>query len=1111
MITATGAGASFCAVPSARLKPKTQISPRAVPNSRAPHQHPPACSSVTSLPPVRENAHSDPPPILQSLLQSRNISSSTTTLDLPPSVLDFGGAQWPVTYSSTFTGEHDYFGGFDSFSLRPEYHDSPSPKSSSCAESTGFASIPSPVIKPSGATPPRDDPSPFLGVQSPLPCFPCAQPPAQQSSLNLCRPQTQTNKPLAPRKLSASKPTATTANRIPATGLGISAFAGFAGGPVPGYTLFTRKTTVQHVEQVSSISDSGNMPSNNSLREICIVVVGAEGVGKSTFIQKAYDLKGPPEKNVVPSKVMTVDRASCNVKLIELDWTKLDLDTQPIVWPRAADGQRLPFVDGALILYDVTNPDSIAKLPDILDGFARAPLPVLVVSCKCDAPHRQLNPNSIEQMGIVGGYETMQTSANSPESHKKCLSAILNVVGRKNDKNTRYLNGRPRANSSATTNSRATSPRPSTAKSGHSRASSEFSSSLLKEYSETAVHGANAAQARLPRSPIAPSLGTLTIQSTTSLSCATSQVTLNSTTSLEGKKVKDSAPQITLSSISTAPFLEIVSTSPFSMQQPQVSKSSQTSGSRPSSVPSQDSDRTHNSFLEDDERDVKDPDDIPILDRDDNDDFEDPEKIEKNKGLTWDELVDQLLQQPMSRNDANFATIFLCFYRKISPPRELLKSILERFERTNKDIKVAFVRMQPQMRYCQILHQWVTEFPGDFAHPKTRAKLLKFLNSIAGNRSFSVLVNEMRETLMAGAEDDDAIWARSDTDTDTDRRDSLKSFYTTTSLSQDGVDVGFINTTSGDGGDKGLQPLRAETEPIRRVSEANSGFSVSTAGTCPLVAKGEHGSSLLKDQYDLFMSIPEEDIAVELTRMDWGEFSKIRPRDLVRHVSIPPDVKEKCESLMHVNRIISHFNHVAYWVASVILEKPKPKHRARALEKFMNIAWTLRHMNNYNSLGAVIAGINGTAVHRLALTRELVAPTVIKKFMRLELLMGTHKSHSKYRLAWENTSTARIPFLPLHRRDLVSADEGNRTFLGEGDKINWNKFMVMGDVLMVLIKSQGVPYKDLSGRNWVVEKLIGAAVESMNDDELYERSVQLENVGGVDTSKRRRGWPFQRQ
>lgn len=114
-------------------------------------------------------------------------------------------------------------------------------------------------------------------------------------------------------------------------------------------------------------------------------------------------------------------------------------------------------------------------------------------------------------------------------------------------------------------------------------------------------------------------------------------------------------------------------------------------------------------------------------------------------------------------------------------------------------------------------------------------------------------------------------------------------------------------------------------------------------------------------------------------------------------------------------------------------------------------------------------------------TRELVRPEVHKNFMRLELLMGTHKSHSKYRLAWDNTTSERIPFLPLHRRDLVSAEEGNRTFLQDGEKINWNKFQVMGDVMMVLVRSQATPYKKLDG-NSVVEAMIKNAATCMNDD-----------------------------
>lgn len=129
----------------------------------------------------------------------------------------------------------------------------------------------------------------------------------------------------------------------------------------------------------------------------------------------------------------------------------------------SADGQRLPFVDGVLILYDVTNQASISKLPESLgefflrlccylqlsglgivvladhgfkklEAFARLQLPALVVSCKCDAPQpqRQINPNSIEQVGTVSGYETMQTSAASPDSQKKCVNMILSMIIRKN-------------------------------------------------------------------------------------------------------------------------------------------------------------------------------------------------------------------------------------------------------------------------------------------------------------------------------------------------------------------------------------------------------------------------------------------------------------------------------------------------------------------------------------------------------------------------------------------------------------------------------------------------------------------------------------------------------
>ena len=130
---------------------------------------------------------------------------------------------------------------------------------------------------------------------------------------------------------------------------------------------------------------------------------------------------------------------------------------------------------------------------------------------------------------------------------------------------------------------------------------------------------------------------------------------------------------------------------------------------------------------------------------------------------------------------------------------------------------------------------------------------------------------------------------------------------------------------------------------------------------------------LSKMQWRQLMDYPDETVARELTRMDWIMFSSIRPRDLVRQVSLTDVQKANCRNLAHVNRMIEHFNQLASWAANYILLRDKPKHRALMLEKFMRVARKLREMNNYNALGAIVAGIRSSAVYRLTATRELVS------------------------------------------------------------------------------------------------------------------------------------------
>ncbi|OWO97491.1 ras guanyl-nucleotide exchange factor RasGEF [Marssonina coronariae] len=508
-------------------------------------------------------------------------------------------------------------------------------------------------------------------------------------------------------------------------------------------------------------------------------------------------------------------------------------------------------------------------------------------------------------------------------------------------------------------------------------------------------------------------------------------------------------------------------------------------------------------------------DDIPILQRNDDSFSDKPAKV---VGVTFNDLVERLLNQNMTRADHNFSDIFLCLYRKFAAPGELFDAIIDRLEHIADDRYTHYLtRTMTQFRIITVVAKWVTNYPGDFANPTTSNKLDAFIGQLAGDPVFAAAAHEIRLQRQSRVfEDDDAGWARTDVDVEQEvsntENSSPASYPVRTRI---GVKTDFeseINNFHIDDGsseDMVRKESREDSsiprphfwpfQPSLSLAHAVEDYQREAAA---LVPKGT--LPLTKFRYHIFMDTPDEDIADEMTRIDWVMFSSIRLRDLVRHVSLPPEQKEK---MTNVNRMISHFNHIAKWVANMILMRDKAKHRAQMLEKFMAIALRLRQLNNYNGLAAVLAGINGTAIHRLTQTRNLVPADVQKRFARLVILMGTHKSHFAYRLAWENSPLPRIPFIPLHRRDLVSAEEGSQTFVGaNGRRINWKKFEILSEVILPVLKSQTVPYPNLSTHESARELILNCRMP-IDDEEVYQRSLQVESsYGSVDIVKKKFPW-----
>ncbi|KAG0646259.1 Ras guanine nucleotide exchange factor A [Hyphodiscus hymeniophilus] len=764
-----------------------------------------------------------------------------------------------------------------------------------------------------------------------------------------------------------------------------------------------------------------NLPpqSRSGMADINIAIIGSAGVGKSTLIQRALGLRSLPT-SIASSARMSVDNVVYTVSLIELDLESFDgIPDRKIYWPKHINGHMVPRMDGALLLYDVMNRESIAELPQTLT-------------------------NPIEPPG------TRRRATSSANLEKPPDPSIT---------------------------------RPLSQQSKHSRASSEYSLRGVSQPPSISTRG----QPALLRA--------------------------NGRTNLHH--------QISIPDPHEAPPLS---------SHPAFRHDSFGVSSDPKLVARQKY-RTplpENSFLDMEESDADSSyrysDDIPILQRNDDSFFDKPAKV---AGVTFDELVDRLLGQNMSRADHNFSDIFLCLYRKFAAPGELFAAILNRLERIANDKNTQYLtRTATQLRYVTVVAKWVSAYPGDFASPSTSSKLDEFITSLSADPVFAAAAQDMRMQLRSRVvEDDDTGWARTDADMDNEAGTTFPSAPPSPArqrtLPRDFEEE--MNKLTVDEDLGGENMVRKESHADSTLSNTRTeSLNDSLSPSFHTVEDYEREAAtmipranlpLTKFRYHIFMDTSDEDFADEMTRVDWVMFSSIRLRDLVRHVSLSLEQRDKCKSLMNVERMVSHFNHIAKWVANMILMRDKAKHRAQMLEKFMTIALKLRLLNNYNGLAAVLAGINGTAIHRLAQTRALVPPEVQKRFARLVLLMGTQKSHFTYRLAWENSPLPRIPFIPLHRRDLVSAEEGSRTFVGaNGERINWKKFEILSEIILPIMKSQVVPYPNLARHEGARELILDCKMP-VDDEDIYQRSIAVESSsssGSVDSGKKKFPW-FQKE
>ncbi|KAF2069090.1 hypothetical protein CYY_009588 [Polysphondylium violaceum] len=247
--------------------------------------------------------------------------------------------------------------------------------------------------------------------------------------------------------------------------------------------------------------------------------------------------------------------------------------------------------------------------------------------------------------------------------------------------------------------------------------------------------------------------------------------------------------------------------------------------------------------------------------------------------------------------------------------------------------------------------------------------------------------------------------------------------------------------------------------------------------------------------------IDEEEIARQLSLIEFDIYKKIKPPELLNQSWNKTKLKYRAPNVL---KMIDRFNSVSMWVATLIIHPPKVKARARMMARFMRIAEHLKNLNNYNSLMAIIAGLNFSSVYRLKYTREEVPSQILKNYQELEKIMNSEGSFKIYRQRLQQGGGGPcLPYLGVHLTDLTFMEENpdmvpvqvlpNKTV----DLINFTKRTLVFRVISLVQQYQQLSY-NLQPVHQIQEFLLrirsdfkGQGLE-LYQQELYRESLKRE-------------------
>ncbi|XP_030602856.1 rap guanine nucleotide exchange factor 6 isoform X2 [Archocentrus centrarchus] len=185
----------------------------------------------------------------------------------------------------------------------------------------------------------------------------------------------------------------------------------------------------------------------------------------------------------------------------------------------------------------------------------------------------------------------------------------------------------------------------------------------------------------------------------------------------------------------------------------------------------------------------------------------------------------------------------------------------------------------------------------------------------------------------------------------------------------------------------------------------------------------EDAQDLLRESQISLLQLSTMEVAAQLSMRDFELFRNIESTEYVDDL-FKLDSSVGSGNLKQFEEVI---NQETFWVATEILKEPNTLKRMKTIKHLIKIALHCRECKNFNSMFAIISGLNLAPVARLRSSWEKLPSKYEKLFGDLQDLFDPSRNMAKYRnvLSSQSMQPPIIPLFPVVKKDLTFLHEGN--------------------------------------------------------------------------------------